>query len=74
MTTREALLAGIEAFLLRSGMTERQFGVAAVNDHKFLARLREQSVTLDRIERAEAFMVEWAPTPTQPAAQPVVAQ
>lgn len=73
MKTREAILSRIEAFIAANGMTERRFGLLAANDHKFVDRLRRQSVTLARIEAAERFMAAGCaptaqPTPAQPAA------
>lgn len=57
MTTRSQFLERIAAFLLRHAMSERQFGLDAVGDHKFLMRLRAGAgITLTVIEKAEAFM------------------
>lgn len=39
-------------------MTAREFGLRSVGDHKFVSRLRQGTVTLGRIERAEEFMEE----------------
>ena len=61
MATREILLAQFEAFVRSSGMSERQFGLAAVNDGKFLPRLRSGfGVTLTTVERAEKFIADHA--------------
>lgn len=55
--TRELVLAQIDAFLKKNGMSEREFGLQAVNSHKFISRLRKgYGITLTSIERAEAFM------------------
>ena len=55
--TREELLARIETFLKQSGMSEREFGIKAANNHKFVNRLRKGfGVTLTGIEKAEAFI------------------
>lgn len=56
--TRGRLLAQIDAFLKAQDMSEREFGLRAASNHKFVARLRDRDVgvTLTVIERAEAFM------------------
>ena len=55
--TRELVLARIDAFLKANGMSEREFGLQAVNSHKFVNRLRKgYGVTLTSIEKAEAIM------------------
>jgi hypothetical protein len=57
MATRKELLARIDAFLQRHRMTERQFGLGAVGNHRLVQRLRQGfGVTLTVIEKAEAFM------------------
>lgn len=57
MSTREAVLARVEAFIAERGMSARQFSLDAVGDHRFVGRLRSGSgVTLTVIERAEAYM------------------
>lgn len=56
MTFREAILARISAYLSETAMSERSFGLHVCGDHKLVSRLRSSSVTLDRIEKAEAFM------------------
>ncbi len=56
MTFREAILARIGAYLAATSMSERSFGLHVCGDHKLVSRLRSRSVTLDRIEKAEAFM------------------
>lgn len=58
MTTREALLARIDAYLASKGMTDRQFGEQVMRDPKFMLNLRRGSrgVTLATIERIEAFI------------------
>lgn len=72
MHTRDTIVKAIEAFLQRTGMTERQFGVEVANDHKFVRRLREgRGTTLTVIERAERYMADWKPeqaaTPSEAA-------
>lgn len=57
--TRKALLAEIEAFLARSGLTATKFGVAAVNDGHLVANLRKgNSVTLKTVDRVRAYMAQ----------------
>lgn len=56
MSTREAILARVARFIAHHGISERRFGELVANDHKLVARMRSQSVTLERIERAEQFM------------------
>lgn len=58
MSTRTQLLERIASFRERHGLTERQFGIEAVGDHRLIRRLRdsETGVTLTTIDRAESFM------------------
>jgi hypothetical protein len=56
MTVREAILQRIGAYLASTSMSERTFGMRVCGDHKLVSRLRQSSVTLERIEKAEAFM------------------
>lgn len=57
MNTRLQVIARIEAHITETGISERQFGLSAVGDHKFLSRLRAGlGVTLTSIEKAERFM------------------
>lgn len=59
MDTRQAVLAKIEAFLQRSGMSARRFGIEATGDHKLVKRLRSGAgVTLTVIEKAERYIAE----------------
>lgn len=51
------LVADIEAFLTSSGMAPTTFGRLAVNDGKFVGRLRHGgSVTLTTADRVRTFM------------------
>ena len=53
----EPLRAEIEAFLPKRGIKETTFGRLAVNDGKFVQRLRTgQNMTLATIEKAHAFI------------------
>ena len=55
----EALLAEIEAFLARSGLTPTKFGIAAVNDGHLVANLRQgHSITLKTADKVRAYMRE----------------
>lgn len=58
MTVQSDLLLEIEAFLAaHGGMAESTFGLRAVNDGKFVRRLRSgANMTLATIERAKEFM------------------
>ena len=59
VATRKGLLAEIEAFLARSGLTATKFGVAAVNDGHLVANLRKgNSVTLKTVDRVRAYMAQ----------------
>lgn len=58
--TSADLLAEIAAFLARPDvhMTETTFGRLAVNDGKFVGRLRDKGgLTLRTLEKARAFMI-----------------
>ncbi len=68
MSARETVVEDVETFLAKTGLSEWQFGMAAVGDHKFLKRLRSgHGVTLTVIEKAERFMREHS---VPPAADP----
>jgi hypothetical protein len=68
MTTREAIVSRVEAFLAQHRMSERRFGLLVCNDHKLVDRLRRDSVTLARIEAAERFMDGYQPSAAPPRA------
>ena len=58
----DALLAEIVAFCQRVGMAESTFGRRAVNDGKFVPRLRFGGrVTTQTVERVHAFIQETGP-------------
>lgn len=62
MSAQSELLAEIEAFLPASGIKETTFGLRAVNDGKFVGRLREgKNVTVNVIDRARQFMRDFKP-------------
>src|SRR2546423_15279498 len=53
------LLGSISDFCRRTGMAESRFGRRAVNDGKFVARLRDGArVTPETLERVNQFMVK----------------
>ena len=57
MDAQAKLLAEIAAFLPKRGIKETTFGRLAVNDGKFVQRLREgQNMTLATIEKAHTFI------------------
>lgn len=59
MQTRSMLIRSIDAYLSRTGMTPRHFGLKAVGDHKFVPRLKAgKGITLTVIEKVERFMAE----------------
>jgi hypothetical protein len=72
MDTGDSLLAAIEAFCAKHGMSETAFGKKAAGDGHLVRRLREdRSITLKRIDKAEKFMAEFQPTEASNAAQKV---
>jgi hypothetical protein len=61
MSSRDLLLSDIEAFLKRFGMGAAAFGVAALNDGRFVSRLRAgKDVRLETADRVRAFMKSYA--------------
>ena len=59
METRDAIIGLIDGYLEETGMSEHAFGQQAMNDHKFVRRLRSGiGVTLTSIERAERYIRE----------------
>jgi Tfp pilus assembly protein PilX len=60
MSSAEALLRDIEAFLQRTGITPTQFGLEAMNNSSFVRQLRNGSgVTLRTLDKVRAFMTDW---------------
>ena len=60
MSSKQKLLAEIEAFLKRTGMTENAFGMWARNEGKFIARLRSgKGCTLDSADYVRKCMREF---------------
>jgi hypothetical protein len=74
MTVQSDLLSEIEAFLAKRGsMAETTFGKLAVNDGKFVRRLRDGcNMTLATIDRVRLFISsqQHAPETAAPVAKP----
>lgn len=71
MDLRESLLAAVESFLARTGMTPTALGRLAVNDGNFIARLRHgRGPTTRTYARVEAFMASHAPPGAAAGTQP----
>jgi hypothetical protein len=59
MDQQTQLLADIDAFTAAFGMSESTFGRLAVNDGKFVARIRGGgNMTVPTMERVRAFMAK----------------
>ncbi len=56
MAIRDTILTRITAHCAATGMSEREFGYAAVQDGRLVERLRVGKATLKLIERTEAFL------------------
>jgi len=57
MSITAALLADIEAFLAEAEMAETTFGLRALNDGKFVSRLRSGAgITVKTIDRVRAYI------------------
>lgn len=58
MVSDEYLIDEIDAFVIASGMKETTFGRLAVNDGKFVARLRAKplNVTLRTVKRVRRYI------------------
>lgn len=66
MSSHDELLAEIEAFLTRSGVSATTFGNRCVNDGKLVPRLRSgSSVTLPTADHIRDFIAEH--TPAEPS-------
>ena len=62
-TLAPTLLGSISDFCRRTGMAESTFGRRAVNDGKFVARLRDGArVTPETLQRVNQFMVKHGAT------------
>ena len=61
MSTQAQLLAEIEAFLSQRRMAETTFGRLAVNDGKFVGRLRGgANMTLATVEKVRRYLASQA--------------
>lgn len=57
MSEKEALLEAIEKFIARHGIPETVFGMRAMNDPSFIAKLRKgRSVRIDTAEHLRTYM------------------
>jgi hypothetical protein len=57
MATVDELLSSIAAFCEETGISEATFATRAVNDGKFVARLRDGAgVTVKTVERVHAYI------------------
>lgn len=74
MDSRTQLLAEIDAFLAARSMAESTFGRLAVNDGKFVSRLRGKGnitwATADRVRAFIAAQSQAAATPQDSAGAP----
>lgn len=65
----DELLSEIASFLAHHGMSEREFGIRVLNDHKFIPDLRGEGRDMPRspsirtVDRVRAFMREYQPQP-----------
>ncbi len=70
MDTQAELLQQIEAFLATCRMAETTFGRLAVNDGKFVRRLRSNgNMTLSTVEKVRAFLRARSDSNRPPAEQ-----
>ena len=68
MDIKAALLAEIDAFLADARMAETTFGRHAVNDGKFVGRLREGSgITVATVDRVRAYIAAERAKPREEA-------
>lgn len=68
MDQRAALLNEIEAFIAARSMAATTFGRLAVNDGKFVGRLRENgNITFATAERVRSFIRAHRPEPERAA-------
>ncbi|MEE8246689.1 MAG: hypothetical protein V3S87_05455, partial [Alphaproteobacteria bacterium] len=59
MDATQTLIADIEEYCRRGGLAESTFGRQAVNDGKFVSRIRNGGgVTMKTVARVRAFMRE----------------
>ena len=74
MDVRDELVGEIEAYCRESGIAETTFGRIAVNDGKFVGRLRDgKGVTTATVDRVRRFLVENGGAPPGPEPSAVAA-
>ena len=74
MDVRDELVGEIEAYCRESGIAETTFGRIAVNDGKFVGRLRDgKGVTTATVDRVRRFLVENGGAPAGPEPNAVAA-
>ena len=74
MDVRDELVGEIEAYCRESGIAETTFGRIAVNDGKFVGRLRDgKGVTTATVDRVRRFLVENGGAPPGPEPNAVAA-
>ncbi len=58
----EDFIKEIDAFLAKTGMSEKQFGLSALNDHHFMRDIRKKDrhPNMRTVERVRKFMRSWA--------------
>lgn len=56
MQTNEFIVAKIDRFQARSGMSDRQLGMTVANDHRLVRRIRDGKATLRSIAEIEEFI------------------
>jgi hypothetical protein len=67
MTTRDKLLADIDAFLTKADMLPSKLGRSALNDPGFVDRLRSGAdCTTGTADKLRAFMAAWKPPKPRP--------
>ena len=60
MSEKEALLKSIEKFILANRMPDTTFGIRAMSDPSFIAKLRKgRSVRIDTAEKLRGFMRDY---------------
>lgn len=71
MVRSDSLLAAIEAFCARHGMSATAFGLKAAKDGHLVRRLKDaKSMTLKRIDRVEKFMADYENANASPSSDP----
>jgi hypothetical protein len=63
MTLQKTLISRIETYCADHGLSDRDFGYAAVQDGRLVERLRQNLGTLKLVARVEAYLIN--PPPAQ---------